>query len=103
MKRCLLAFSVLLGLTGCDYYRDAKGIVRDRITQRPLEAVKYRTLRGYSSDSMYRFTDRTGYLDVHIMCSGSYEDLVIQLTKPGYDTLLLRNTPDSVFYLTPRN
>jgi hypothetical protein len=104
MKRRLLVLNLLtLGLAGCEYFRDAKGTVRDRITHRPLEAVKYQAIRGDFRDSIYQLTDRTGQVDVHIMCDGPDEDLVVQLTKPGYDTLLLRNTPDSVFYLTPRN
>ena len=100
MKRCLLALCLPLGLMGCDHYRTTEGTVRDRTTNRRLEAVKYQALRGDARDSAYDFTNRLGQLHITIMC-GRSENLLVQLTKPGYDTLLLKNTPDSVFYITP--
>ena len=87
---------------GCEHFRTTEGTVRDRITHRRLEAVKYQALRGDERDSAFDLTNRNGRISVNIMCDGPNEDLVVRLTKPGYDTLLLKNTPDSVFYLTPR-
>jgi hypothetical protein len=102
MKRLFFALCLLpLGLTGCDYGRSAEGTVRDRITHRRLQNVKYEVLREDVRDTLYSEISRTGHLYISIMLNGPDEDLVIRLTKSGYDTLVLKNPRDSSFYLTP--
>ena len=93
MKCCSLAFSLLsLGLTGCEHFRTNEGTVRDSTTHRRVDAAKYQALLGDARDSAYDLTNRTGRLHVTIM-RGTDQDLVVRLTKPGYDTLLLKIHP----------
>ena len=87
-RRCLFALSLLpLGLTGCDYYRTTEGTVRDRITHRKLQDVKYQILHGDARDSAYDWTGRDGRVSLTMMSSPD-QVMVVRLTKPGYDTML---------------
>lgn len=100
MKYCVLLFS-LIAFCSCEGNRFARGFVRDKITDEPLDSVFVAVLSG--RDETY--TDSIGYYWVSNDfggCVPDCKDIDIEYSKQGYRTSRKINPADSaVIYLEP--
>lgn len=98
MKTIIFITIMTFLLISCDGQRTGSGIIYDKITNQPLEKVKYFSL---SNDQFMSFTDEKGeyYLSGPIGgCTPNCIDFDAEYSKAGYKTLLIRN-PDGNIYL----
>ncbi|MDB5013791.1 MAG: hypothetical protein JWQ25_1993 [Daejeonella sp.] len=74
-------------LTSCEGYRTAKGIVKDKATNMPLDSV----LCTVTTGKMQVYTDTSGKYNVHNSmggCVGGCKDIVVEFSKKDYKTVI---------------
>ncbi len=97
----LIVLLPTLFLLGCEGYRCAKGIVKDKSTNLKLDSV----LCYVTTSREVFYTDTSGAFNVCNRmggCVGSKgcPDIIVEFSKPGYKSLLLKNPEDDmVVYL----
>lgn len=87
----LLLFATVLFLTSCEGYRCADGIVKDKLTNLPLDSV---LINVTSSGERVVYTDTTGTFDVCNRMGGCVPEckrIVVTFSKDGYKTVTLTN------------
>ena len=99
MKSTLFTFSIacigILMLPGCEGYRCAKGVVRDKLTGNPLDSVLVNAISGDTKT----YTDANGKFGICNPLGGCMthcKDIMVEFSKAGYKTTTLQNPADSV-------
>jgi hypothetical protein len=87
-----------LFLAACEGFRSAHGIVKDKVTGKPLDSVACFA----PTARITIITDSSGKFDVQNAMGGCIpdcKDIIVQFSKRGYKTLEVTNPTDSVFFL----
>ncbi len=94
----LTCFTSALLLTSCEGYRTAEGVIRDNDTKMPIDSAHVRVV----SADMEMWTDSTGTFTVQNNmggCIGKCKDITVELSKLGYQSLILNNPDSGDFFL----
>lgn len=86
----LLLILVGMFFQGCEEYKCADGIVRDKLTNLPLDSV----LTEVTTGAKTLYTDSTGKFEVYNKMGGcvpNCKDLIIRFSKTDYQTITLTN------------
>jgi hypothetical protein len=81
---------LLFTQTSCEGYRCAKGIILDKTTSLPLDSVLVKVKSGKQK----MFSDTSGNFRVCNQFGGCVfgcEDIIVEFSKKGYKTILLKN------------
>ncbi len=98
MKTFIFLVIISVLLISCDGNRTGSGIIRDKLTNEPIDKVKYFSLE---DDQFISFTGITGEYFVSGPIGGCMPDCIdfeAEYSKSGYKTIKIRN-PDGDLYL----
>ena len=87
LKNLIGLACILIILTACEGSSSAKGVVKDKETNLPLDSVTCTVTSG----EMQVVTDSTGKYDVHNNmggCVGGCKDIVVEFSRNGYKTVV---------------
>jgi hypothetical protein len=90
-----------LFLTNCEGYQILHGVIKDKATGLPIDSVLCNVINDEAGAEKY--TNRLGQFEVTGPfggCLSDCPDIVIRFSKAGYKALEIKNTHDTVFYLT---
>lgn len=85
----------LILLPGCEGFRCAKGVVRDKLTGNVLDSVLVNAISGDKKS----YTDANGKFGICNPLGGCMthcKDIMVEFSKAGYKTFTLQNPEDSV-------
>lgn len=83
----ILFFVATIPIMGCEGYSCAKGTVKDKATELPLDSVQVKVI---TNDNAIKYTDADGKYDV---CNGfggcvpKCRDIMVEFSKTGYKTI----------------
>lgn len=87
LKNLIGLVSLVIIFTACEGSSSAKGVVKDKETNLPLDSVTCTVTSG----EMQIVTNSTGEYDVHNNiggCVGGCKDIVVEFSRNGYKTVV---------------
>ena len=96
-KKSVVLLAILVGLSSCEGYRCARGMVLDADTKLPIDSVNCIVISGTKS----QLTKADGKFSVCNNMGGCMpcKPIEIKFSKQGYKDLVVVNPTDTVFYL----
>ena len=88
-------------LSGCEGYRITHGVVKDKKSGIVLDGVLCKVINGDNNEDNY--TDINGRFEVHGTLGGcipNCPEIIVRFSKINYKALEIKNSSDTVFYLT---
>ncbi len=95
LNTLITATLCLLLLPGCEGYRCAKGVVRDKLTGQVLDSVLVNAISG-DKQSYTGANGKFGICNPLGGCMAHCKDIMVEFSKAGYKTITLQNPADSV-------
>ncbi|MFT3912059.1 MAG: hypothetical protein QM737_21720 [Ferruginibacter sp.] len=95
-----ILYMLMIFLPACEGYEIAKGVVRDKSTNLPLDSVLC-----VSNGSGAMYTDSTGTFDVHGPfggCMFGCKDIIVEFSKAGYQAQKITDGGKGIVILMER-